>query len=146
MAPGDSARVPAAALAPEPGHAAPAAAASEAGQAHAPANATVAAAGGPDVARAEQEARSLAGVRVVFVLGGPGSGKGTQARPAGRGLWGFGVFWCVLLGGLGSGEGTQARPADLGFRGSRVSCGCDWAAPGAVWAPRRALLAELCGV
>ncbi len=30
--------------------------------------------------RAEQEARSLADVHIVFVLGGPGSGKGTQAR------------------------------------------------------------------
>ena len=97
VAPGDSAHAPAAALGPEPGHEAPSAAASGAGQAHAPAAANVAATGEPDAARAEQESRSLAGVRVVFVLGGPGSGKGTQARPADWVSSGIG-FVVVVLG------------------------------------------------
>lgn len=89
---GEAAHAPPPALAPESRHEATAAVASKAGHANAPAATSQAdhgapAAGEPDAARAEQEARSLAGVRVVFVLGGPGSGKGTQARPAdwGRG-------------------------------------------------------------
>ena len=91
VAPGDAARVPASAAAADPKHEATSSVANEAEHARAPAltgqaghgvPAAATAAGEPDAAKAEQEARSLAGVRVVFVLGGPGSGKGTQARPA----------------------------------------------------------------